>query len=173
MKFAQLIFAAVLACSFSTSVLAQAVTDSHKSVTTPPPLPFTTQIKKTVVFITTTCLHQPRPEELAMMTPEIVTKLTPEIVTKLTPAKRAEWDPELSGVLTPEQIAKMTPAQRAEVRGDSYSGTGFIVSVPETRIGNDQSFVFRGPDYAEKGNQSEDSGKVNLVTTSGGYLRTR
>jgi hypothetical protein len=128
-----LIFPTALILLLCGSAKSQIATNP-KPVPIAPPLPFTTQLKKTVVFITTNCLHQPTPEERARMEPANLAKLKPE--------EQAEWQHELSGDLTPEEFAKMTPAQRATVRFDPHSGTGFIVFVPDGRAGKDQGFQY-------------------------------
>jgi hypothetical protein len=97
-------------------------------------MPFTKILRKTVVFITTTCLHQPSAADLTVM--------TPEAVANLSPLDREEWQMEVEGVLTPETIAQMTPERKARVRADSYSGTGFLVAVPDTRLPNGQVFEY-------------------------------
>ena len=84
----------------------------------PSPLPFSTQIKKTVIFIQTDCLHEPTAEELATLPPE----------------ERAKW--------TPEALDKLKIEDFSTLRHDSHFGTGFIVSVPEERIGKDQGFDY-------------------------------
>jgi hypothetical protein len=82
------------------------------------PLPFTTQIKKTVIFIQTNCLHQPTADELAGLTPE----------------EREKW--------TPDAIAKLKPDDLAKMKTDPHSGTGFIVTVPDERLAKDLGFSY-------------------------------
>jgi len=84
----------------------------------PQKLPFPTQLKKTVVFVTTNCVHMPSDLELAAMSPE----------------DRARW--------TDEGIAKLKPEEIARLRQNSYFGTGFIVSFPDERLGKDMGFNF-------------------------------
>jgi hypothetical protein len=81
-------------------------------------LPFTTQIKKSVVFIRTNCVHMPSDQELAAMSPE----------------DRARW--------TDAGIAKLKPEELARLRQDSYFGTGFIVGFLDERIGKDVGFKY-------------------------------
>lgn len=84
----------------------------------PTPIPLSTQIKKTVIFIQTDCLHEPTAEELATLPPE----------------ERAKWTPEALDKLKTEDLAKL--------RHDPHSGTGFIVFVPDERAGKDQGFNY-------------------------------
>ena len=81
-------------------------------------LPFTTQLKKAIVFVETDCLHVPTPEELAT----------------LDPTERAKW--------TPEAIAQLRPAELLQMKRDPWYGTGFIVFVPEGRLGTDRGIVY-------------------------------
>lgn len=81
-------------------------------------LPFTTQLKKTVVFITTNCVHMPTDEELAAMSPE----------------DRARW--------RDEQIAMLKPEELARLKQDSYFGTGFIALWNDDRVGKGGGFPY-------------------------------
>ncbi len=119
---------------FSSAVSQTAPVTSDKTPPPTPTLPFTTQLKKTVGFITTYCLHQPTADELA--------KMTPEAKALLAPDAREEWERELAANLTPEELSKMTIEQKGKVRVDTHSGTGFLVTVPEPRIGKDDSFEY-------------------------------
>jgi hypothetical protein len=114
--------------------ISQVTADVSKPVATPPSLPLTTQMKKTVLFITTSCVHQPTPDELS--------RNTPEVLAKMTPKDREEWSIEVSQDLTPERLAKMSPIQKAKLRIDTVVGTGFIVGVSDERMGKDQSFAY-------------------------------
>ena len=87
-------------------------------VPSPTALPFPAQIKKAVLFIQTDCLKEPTPDELLKMTPD----------------QQAQWKPDA--------IAKLTPQQLASMPRVSYSGTGFIVSIPAPELGADQSFTY-------------------------------
>ncbi len=78
----------------------------------------TVQIKKAIVFIQTVCLHEPTPEELAA----------------LPPAERDKWKPDAIERLKPEELATL--------RHDTYSGTGFLVVVPDERFGKDMGFKY-------------------------------
>jgi hypothetical protein len=81
-------------------------------------LPFTTHLKKTVVFITTNCVKLPSEEELAAMTPQ----------------DSARW--------TDEGISKLKPEELAKLRQTSHFGTGFVVLFPDDRLGKDMGFKY-------------------------------
>jgi hypothetical protein len=113
---------------------AQLGSDSSKPVAAPPPLPFTSQVKKVVVFIQVDCLHEPTSEELSKMTPE----------------DRSTWSPENLAQWTPEKLAQLKPEQLAKWTRESHSGTGFIVYLPDERLG--------------KNDRGDDEGFLYLVT---------
>ena len=83
-----------------------------------PGVPFSTQIKKTVIFIQTDCLYEPTAEELAALPPQ----------------EQLKW--------TPEALAKLKPEELATLKHVSHSGTGFIVFVPDERVGKDRGFTY-------------------------------
>lgn len=80
--------------------------------------PFPIALRKSVVFIRTNCVHMPTDEELAAMSPQ----------------DRARW--------TDNDIAKLRPEELAGLQQDSYFGTGFIVFVPDDRLGKDMGFNY-------------------------------
>jgi hypothetical protein len=123
----------VLSLALAVEARSQASQDPKAPVVVTPTLPFPTQMKKTVVFITTNCLHQPTAEERAK---------TPVDLAIMKPEDRAEWDLEMSGTLTPDRLERMTVAERARLRVDPYLGTGFVVFVPDERGGKDQGFEY-------------------------------
>jgi hypothetical protein len=84
----------------------------------PSQLPFPAQLKKTVIFIQTDCLHEPTAQELATLPPE----------------EKEKWTPEALDKLKIEDLAKLGH--------DPHSGTGFIVFVPDERLGKDQGFTY-------------------------------
>lgn len=98
--------------------LGQAQPSASPQTPTPAKLPFTTVIKKTVVFITTNCVRMPSDQELAAISPE----------------DRARW--------TDQGIARLTPEELARLRQDSYFGTGFIVNFLDERAGKDMGFNY-------------------------------
>ncbi len=100
------------------SALGQAQPGPSTQTPKPQSLPFTTQLKKTVVFITTNCVHMPTSEELAAMSPE----------------DRARW--------TDERIARLKPEELASLRQDSFFGTGFIVNFADDRLGKEMGFTY-------------------------------
>jgi hypothetical protein len=102
----------------SLGAFGQAQPSASPQAPTPSKLPFTTQIKKSVVFIRTNCVHMTSDQELAAMSPE----------------DRARW--------TDEGIAKLKPEELARLRQDSYIGTGFIVSILDERLGKDMGFSY-------------------------------
>jgi hypothetical protein len=109
----------VVCVAFSSDVVAQVGTQGNGSAPAQPsPLPFPAQLKKTVIFIQTDCLHEPTAEELAAMPPE----------------EREKWTPEALDKLKIEDLAKL--------RHNPHSGTGFIVSVPDERAEKDQAFIY-------------------------------
>lgn len=110
----------VTACfNISFTALAQVGANTNQPAAAPPPaLPATTQIKKTVIFIQTDCLHIPTGPELAALSPE----------------DRAKW--------TPEAVAKLSAEELAKLKHDSYSGTGFVVFFPDERLGKDRGFDY-------------------------------
>lgn len=114
------IILAILNLSLSTipSALGQGQPNSSPPAPAPRNLPLTTQFKKTVVFITTNCVHLPSDQELAAM----------------SPGDRAKW--------TDERIAGLNPEELPRLRQDSYFGTGFIVQVPDERLGKDMGFNY-------------------------------
>lgn len=114
-----LLAAALIACpNGSPSAVGQTQTTQTVPAAAPQPLPFPTQLKKTVVFIRTNCVHMPTGDELSAMSPR----------------DRARW--------TDEEIAKLKPEEFAQLRQDSYFGTGFIAAVPDVRLGKDISFLY-------------------------------
>jgi len=102
----------------SLGALGQAQPSTSPQAPTPQKLPLTTQIKKTVVFIRTNCVHMPSDQELAAMSSE----------------DHARW--------TDEGITKLKPEEFARLRQDSYFGTGFIVNFPDERLGKDRAFTY-------------------------------
>jgi hypothetical protein len=104
----------------------QASTQSNNPVPAPPPLPFTTQVKKAVAFIQTDCLHEPTPDELAKMTPE----------------DQQTWSPANLALWTPEKLAQLPVAELAKWKRDPHSGTGFVVYYPDKRIGENKGFLY-------------------------------
>ena len=110
----------VVLCFFvSGRVNAQAAKPTQTApVPSPKTLPFPAQVKKAVLFIQSDCLKEPTPAELSNMTPD----------------QQAQWKPEA--------IAKLTPQQLATMPHVSFSGTGFIVSVPAPDLGADQGFLY-------------------------------
>jgi len=98
--------------------LGQAQPSVSPQAPTPSNLPFTTTIKKSVVFIRTNCVQMPSDQELAAMSPE----------------DRARW--------TDERIAKLKPEELAMLRQNSYFGTGFIVFFLDERVGKDMGFTY-------------------------------
>ena len=81
-------------------------------------LPFPAQLRKTVIFIRTNCVHMPTDAELAQM----------------SPPDRARW--------TNDSIERLRPDELARLKQESYFGTGFIVQVPEPRLGKDLGFLY-------------------------------
>src|ERR1035437_1408086 len=102
----------------SLGAFGQAQPSASPQAPTPSKLPFTTQIKKSVVFIRTNCVQMPSDQELAAMSLE----------------DRARW--------TDEGIAKLNPEELARLRQIPYFGTGFIVTVPDERLGKDMNFKY-------------------------------
>jgi hypothetical protein len=82
------------------------------------PIAFGSAIKKAVVFITTVGLCPPTPSELTAMGPE-------------DQSFWSAYDP-----------ARPRPDQLARMRQKSFFGTGFIVVVPDARLGKDQGFQY-------------------------------
>jgi hypothetical protein len=132
---AKMLMITLLSASTYFAIPAQTVSEPQKPVAaTPPALPFPTQVKKTVVFVTTQCLHEPTADERKDM--------TPEKLANLNPGDRAEWQIELDGNLTPEAFAQMTGNERSRIRMDNSYGTGFIVFMPDDRAGKDRGFQY-------------------------------
>jgi hypothetical protein len=52
----------------------------------------------------------------------------------MSPQDRARWTNDAVSHLRPEELARL--------RQDSFFGTGFLVSIPESRLGNDQMFNY-------------------------------
>lgn len=110
---------AVACFNIASATLAQVGTKpSQPTAITPPALPVTTQLKKTVIFIQTDCLRVPSAQELATLSPE----------------EQAKW--------TPDALAKLKPEELANLKHDSFSGTGFIVYIPDERLGKDRGFNY-------------------------------
>jgi hypothetical protein len=98
--------------------LGQAPPSANPQTPIPAKLPFSAQIKKTVVFIRTNCVHMPSEQELVAMSSE----------------DRARW--------SDEGIAKLKPEEFARLRQESYFGTGFIVNFLDERVGKDMGFNY-------------------------------
>ncbi len=81
-------------------------------------MPFPTQLKKTVVFVQANCLKEPSLDELS----------------KMTLKEQAKWKPEVLANTSLDDLRKL-PA-------NPYSGTGFIVSVPDDRLGKNHVFTY-------------------------------
>lgn len=82
----------------------------------PNPLPI--QIKKTVLFIRTYCLHMPTGDELA----------------KMSPADKSHW--------TDAYIDQLRRDQLAQLKTDSYLSTGFLLFFPDDRIVKSRGFMY-------------------------------
>lgn len=100
----------VLCASAGIATFGQTQTNTTPTHPALPQLPFPAQLKKTVVFIRTDCVHMPTDEELAAMSPE----------------EQARW--------TSDNIAKLKPEELARLKQESHFGTGFLVLVPDDRL---------------------------------------
>jgi hypothetical protein len=116
---ARLAYLVVVSLALSSDVVAQVGAQANgPAPAQQPPLPFPAQLKKTVIFIQTDCLHEPTAQELATLPLE----------------EREKWMPEALDKLGMEELAKL--------KHDPHSGTGFIVFVPDERAGKDQGFNY-------------------------------
>ena len=114
-----LVVSALFAClsgSFDTAGHAQSNQTSPSPAANP--LPFPTQFKKTVVFIRTNCVQMPTDDEMA----------------KMSPQDRARW--------TDNSIERLRSDELARLGQDSHFGTGFVVEVPDPRLGKDRGFLY-------------------------------
>ena len=68
--------------------------------------------------------------------------MTPDALTKLTPLAQEEWRREIDGKFGPDEMAGLGPAQIANLRLDHHSGTGFVVFVPDERLGKNGGFPY-------------------------------
>src|SRR5579859_550255 len=91
----------------------QAQTNASTPVPQPPPPPFPTQVKNTVVFLQTNCLHDFNPD-IAQLTPEVLSKMPQQqamaIRQQLTMVvMNLERIKQSMDKLTPEEIAGLKP----------------------------------------------------------------
>jgi hypothetical protein len=88
--------------------------------TSAPPAPLTTQLKKSVVFIETTCLARVTEQDLKNVSPEEVAKLKPEIRIKIEQQylslllQLSKIDERLSKV-SPTRAKRLEPTETAEI----------------------------------------------------------
>lgn len=96
----------------------QVGTNATVSAPAASPLPVSTQLRKTVVYLRADCLRMPSAGQLAGM----------------TAAERAKW--------TPEAIAKLSAEELTKLPRDGHLGTGFVVHVPDERLGKNAGFNY-------------------------------
>lgn len=176
-----------ITAAFCISLTAQAQVNPNNPATPTPTKPFPTQIKNTVVFLETTCLHDFHPD-IAQLTPDVLSKIPPQQVevikqklttvivqmeklkpstNKLTSEEIAELKPErLSGLDVPQMVNLVGKMTSLTIEDIKQLTPREIATLPvDSHLGT--GFLVVVPDERipiPAGNENLDNGFGYLVT---------